>query len=533
MSFFDNISIRTRLFSTFGLLLALMGLLIALAAWNGGEVRREVRGILDSELQKFQLISAIDAATKRNARNTLELFVTEPAERPAIRARMGQLKKDIDGYFERLEPLLYLPRGQALFQDMKARRLAYVKAFTAAADTLTQGQDEQARTLLHAQVLPAIDALAKPIDDLLKLQQELADQRGLGIIDDIDFHTNVAVVLGALAMLLGLTSAFALIRSIRAPLEQALQAAHEMGQGNLAVSIRGQGRNELTSLLDGLSSMRDALAQVVLRVQEGAHHVASASQQIASANMDLSSRTESQASSLEETAAAMEELTGAVQQNAQTTREAGQQAQAASRSAQEVGELVEQVVTMMGDLNASSRRIGDILSVIDSIAFQTNILALNAAVEAARAGDMGKGFAVVASEVRSLAQRSASAAQEIKSIIQDNLQKMNAGSELVGQAGAAVQNVVGAIAHVHETVAAIAASSSEQSGGITQIGAAVSELDRSTQQNAALVEETAAASKSLDDQVHGLKKTVDHFRIGAAQQAALLGAGSALQLSPG
>jgi methyl-accepting chemotaxis protein len=530
MSFLDNLSIRARLLGTFGLLLALLCLLVAVSAWSGRDVRREVDGILDTDFQKLQLVAAIDSATKFNARNTLELFVVEPQERPAIRARMGKLKTEIDGYFKQLEPLLYQPRGKALFEDMRTRRAAFVKAFTAAAEALGQGDEVLAQRLLKVEVLPAIDALAAPIDQLLALQQELARKRGTEVVQAIDLNTGVGVGVGLFALLVGLVAALGLVRAIQQPLQRALMAAHEMGEGNLTVAITPNGRNELADLLRGLAAMRDSLAQIVLRVQEGAHHVANASQEIASANMDLSSRTESQASSLEETASAMEELTGAVQQNAHSTRDAGHQAQEASRSAREVGQLVEQVVTMMGDLNTSSRRIGDILSVIDSIAFQTNILALNAAVEAARAGDMGKGFAVVASEVRSLAQRSAAAAQEIKSIIQENLQKMNAGSALVGQAGDAVQTVVGAIAQVHQTVAEVAASSNEQSGGITQIGSAVAELDRATQQNAALVEETAAAAKSLDDQVQVLKSTVDHFRVGGSGVASLGIANPALRL---
>ena len=531
MSLLDNVSIRARLWAAFGLCLSLLVLIVGISAWNGGENRHEVSRILDQEFEKYQLAAAIDGATKRNARNTLELFVVTAAERPAIRARMAKTKAEIDGYFERLGPMLHLPRGVTLYEEMKTRRGSYVKAFTAAADALMQGQDAQAHALLIQQVLPAIDALGAPIDALLSFQRELVHERGHEVIDDIQWHTGLAVILGSLAILIGAVSATLLVRSIRRPLEHARAVAQAVGQGNLQVVIQTEGRHELADLLQGLSTMRDDLARVVTQVQEGAHHVASASQQIASANADLSARTEAQASSLEQTAAAMEELTGAVQQNAQLTRDAGHQAQAASRSAQEVGALVEKVVRMMGELNHSSRRIGDILTVIDSIAFQTNILALNAAVEAARAGEMGKGFAVVASEVRSLAQRSASAAQEIKSIIQDNLQKMAAGSALVDQAGQAVHNVVGAIGQVHQTVAEVAESSREQSGGITQIGEAVAELDRATQQNAALVEETAAASRSLDEQVHALKGTVDHFRVAPARGAGSVAYPAALPLS--
>ena len=285
-------------------------------------------------------------------------------------------------------------------------------------------------------------------------------------------------------------SAVLLMRSISRPLAVAMNAAREMASGNLTVEIQPSGRNELAAMLQELARMKHSLAQVVSQVQESAHHVSSASEEIAAANMDLSSRTEAQASSLEETAASMEEMTGTVKQNAGTTQQANDLAREASGAAKTVGELVSQVVRTMEDIHASSRRISDIVGVIDSIAFQTNILALNAAVEAARAGELGKGFAVVATEVRSLARRSATAAQEIKAIIQDSVHKMDAGSALVGRAGDSVTQVVQAIDRVNQ-----------------------SELDRATQQNAALVEQTAAASKSLDDQVQGLRGAVNHFRV--------------------
>lgn len=513
MTFLDNLSIRTRLLSAFGLVLSLMGLTIAMSIWTGRQALQDVDSIVRQEFVKFELVASIDSATKSNARNTLELFVSPAEERPAIRQRMGRLKTEIDGYFERLDKLLYLPEGRSLFETVRTRRVAFVQAFTQAADALQQGRDDEARTTLREKVLPAIDGLAQPIDALLALQQKVANNRGTDVMSNIQRQNQVALALGALALGLGLFSAFALMRSISRPLAIAMNAANEMARGNLTVNIETRGRNELASMLQGLARMKSSLSDVVTRVQEGAFQVATASQQIAAANMDLSGRTEAQASSLEETAAAMEELTGVVQQNANTSSAADSLAREASTSAQAVGNLVSQVVKTMDDLNTSSRRIGDIVGVIDSIAFQTNILALNAAVEAARAGEQGRGFAVVASEVRSLAQRSASAASEIKSIIQDNLSRVRAGSELVNRAGLSVEAVVTTIDKVKQTVSDVADSTREQTSGIEQIGQAMADLDRATQQNAALVEETAAAAKSLDDQVRVLKTTVSQFKV--------------------
>ena len=515
MSLLENFTIRTRLISAFGLVLALLTLVIGLSVWSGRASLEEVHGIVDQEFAKQQLVAAVDSATKGNARNTLELFVTAPAGRPAIRARMGQARQAIDGHLERLDKLIYLPQGRALFDDLKARRLAYVKAFTKAADTLEQGQEAQAQELLRNEVLPAIDALAAPIQQLLNLQQTLATQRGVQTEQLISRQNQLSMVIGMVALAVGLMSAVLLIRSIGGPLALAMSAAREMARGNLTVDIQAQGRNELASMLRELAQMKSSLAQVVSRVQDSARQVSAASQEIAAANLDLSARTESQASSLEQTAASMEEMTGTVQQNASTTQQADRLARHASGVAQTVGELVSKVVATMEDIHASSRRIGDIVGVIDSIAFQTNILALNAAVEAARAGEMGKGFAVVATEVRSLARRSATAAQEIKAIIQDSVHKMDAGSALVGRAGDSVAEVVQAINKVNHTVAELASSTHEQTAGIEQINEVVSELDRATQHNAALVEQTAAASKSLDDQVQGLRAAVHHFRVDA------------------
>jgi methyl-accepting chemotaxis protein len=294
-----------------------------------------------------------------------------------------------------------------------------------------------------------------------------------------------------------------------------------VAQGDLTVQVPVEGRDELSSLMLSLHHMKESLSHILHRVQDSATSVASASQQIAQANADLSARTETQASAVQQTAASMEQLNVTVQTNTHSTQAAHRLAEHATQSANEVGVLVQDLVVTMGDLSSSSQTITDIVAVIDSIAFQTNILALNAAVEAARAGDHGRGFAVVAAEVRALAQRSAAAAREIKDIIQVNVTKMNAGNAAVQQAGQTVQVAVQAIREVGASMAVIEASSREQSSGIAQIGTAVTSMDTTTQQNAALVEETAAAASSLDEQVQTLKAQINRFKTVAVPLPAL------------
>ena len=321
----------------------------------------------------------------------------------------------------------------------------------------------------------------------------------------------------AVAIVIAVFISWRLTRVITTGLAQAQQVAQRMGAGDLSQPVGVyRGRDEIGELLQALASTQDNLVRVVSHVRQGSESVATASNQIAQGNQDLSARTESQASALEETAASMEELGGAVRQNADNAQAANQLAQRASAVAVRGGEVVTQVVDTMKGINESSRRIADIIGVIDGIAFQTNILALNAAVEAARAGEQGRGFAVVASEVRSLAGRSAEAAKEIKGLIADSVQRVDAGSTLVIQAGQTMDEVVASIRNVSDIVGEISAASAEQNNGVAQVGEAIGQIDQVTQQNAALVEEmAAAAAASLNAQAHDLVTTVSVFRLSA------------------
>jgi methyl-accepting chemotaxis protein len=319
---------------------------------------------------------------------------------------------------------------------------------------------------------------------------------------------------------LGTAVTWWLVRSIIHPLNLAVTIAQTVASGDLTSHIVVTGKDETGQLLQALKDMNHSLVKIVTEVRGGTESIAEGSREIAIGNLDLSSRTEEQASSLQKTAAAMEELISTVQQNADNARQANQLAVSASEVALKGGTAVSQVIGTMTSINDSSKKIVDIIGVIDGIAFQTNILALNAAVEAARAGEQGRGFAVVATEVRNLAQRSAAAAKEIKGLIDDSVDKVATGTKLVEQAGSTMQEIVESVTRVTDVVSEITSASTEQTSGIEQINQAIMQMDQVTQQNAALVEEAAAAAASLQDQASNLAQAVSVFRLEASHKAA-------------
>jgi len=331
---------------------------------------------------------------------------------------------------------------------------------------------------------------------------------------------NRYALIGAVALLVFAAMLLLLVRAfVTRPLAQAEHAAEQIARGDLNVHLVVENQDEIGRVLTALNGISQNLSAVVGQVRQGAEQVTSASAEIAAGNLDLSQRTESQASRLEKTALSMEHLSNAVNRNADNAGEANQMAAAASQIAVKGGEVVAQVVDTMGSITASSRKIADIISVIDGIAFQTNILALNAAVEAARAGEQGRGFAVVASEVRNLAQRSAGAAKEIKELIEDSVGKVEIGSKQVTAAGATMEEVVQSVRRVTDIMAAISSASDEQRSGINEVHQAIAEMDQVTQQNAALVEEAAAAAHALQDQSHALEDVVRIFKIDGQSQS--------------
>ncbi|AVS94172.1 chemotaxis protein [Paracidovorax avenae] len=378
----------------------------------------------------------------------------------------------------------------------------------------------------------AMDGFRTMQTEFSKAERDLLDVRQ-GEAEDAR-ATALAVEVGgtALAVVVALLLSLWVTRSITRPIARAVDVARAVAAGDLTQRIEIHARDEVGLLLESLRDMNTALATVVSRVRQGSESVASASMQIAQGNSDLSSRTESQASALEETAASMEELGSTVAQNADNARQANQLAQASSGVAEQGGAVVAQVVDTMKGISESSRRISDIINVIDGIAFQTNILALNAAVEAARAGEQGRGFAVVAGEVRSLAQRSAGAAKEIKELITASVERVESGAQLADRAGSTMTEVVGSIRRVTDIMGEISAASSEQSAGVAQVGEAVTQMDQTTQQNAALVEEMAAAASSLRSQAQDLVQAVSVFRLASDTPQAAVAVAPSVAAAP-
>jgi methyl-accepting chemotaxis protein len=373
--------------------------------------------------------------------------------------------------------------------------------------------DVQGAQLLEPQVKAAFVALRKNLEHLTAISK--AGAAAAALDSNVVYRSALIwlVAISLAAALVAVLLTLAIVRAIAQPLAKALQAAERIAVGDLSERIEFEGRDEVAHLLEAMQRMQQSLASTVHSVRSGAESVATASAQIAQGNSDLSSRTEEQASSLEQTSATMEQLNATVRQNADNAAQANQLAQSATQVARDGGTVVGEVVQTMRGIESSSKRIADIINVIDGIAFQTNILALNAAVEAARAGEQGRGFAVVASEVRSLAQRSAEAAKEIKSLINDSVERVQSGTLLVDRAGQSIDNIVTSVQKLADIVGEISSASREQSSGISQVGEAVTQLDRATQQNAALVEESAAASESLRSQAQQLVGAVAGFKL--------------------
>jgi methyl-accepting chemotaxis protein len=382
------------------------------------------------------------------------------------------------------------------------------------------GKLEESNALLDSTYLPAAEAYQATVAEFLGMQRALLDELTGEIKDLREKSRNRVAMLASLCVALGVFIAVWLTRSITRPIHDAVTAARRVADGDLTGQIDVKSRDEIGQLQQALKDMNGNLLRIVGDIRSGTEAIATSSSEIASGNQDLSSRTEQQASSLEETASSMEELTSTVKQNADNAQQANQLAMTAADVAVKGGQVVSQVVDTMSDIDASSKKIVDIIAVIDGIAFQTNILALNAAVEAARAGEQGRGFAVVATEVRSLAQRSAAAAKEIKDLIGDSVAKVETGTALVDQAGKTMEDVVSSIRRVTDIVAEISAASKEQSAGIEQVNQAIAQMDQVTQQNAALVEEAAAASQSMHDQSRQLSRTVSEFRLNSTAMSA-------------
>ncbi|MCH1988874.1 methyl-accepting chemotaxis protein [Achromobacter xylosoxidans] len=511
---FGNLSIGTRLTLGFGTVLALLLALTGLSQYELTHIGGINRAITEQTWAKANAINIIDVTTRANARANLELIVnTDPRTAETLFARIDTNRKTIDQALETLRPLFRTEDERQKLRLLEDVRGRYVKSFQGVGALLKRGERDAARQRLLEETLPLLDGLQDRVIEISRIQSAEMVDAGADSQRVIDNAGMLNLILSAMAVVLGGLFAWRVSKSITAPLAQAVSVAETVARGDLGQPIHAVTRDETGRLLRALHDMQDKLAGAVRTIRAGSETISSAAGQIAAGNTDLSSRTEEQAASLEETAASMEELASTVKQNADNARQANQLAASASEVAQRGGAVVSAVVSTMGDISASSRKISEIVSVIDGIAFQTNILALNAAVEAARAGEQGKGFAVVAGEVRSLAQRSAQAAREVKTLIEASVSKVAEGAGQAENAGTTMQEVVASVKRVTDIMGEIAAASQEQAAGIEQVNRAVSQMDEVTQQNAALVEEAAAAAGSMQDQAHALVRAVGVFRL--------------------
>ena len=445
-------------------------------------------------------------------------LIEDPAEKALAKATLDTQRQKIGQLMEQFREGLTTPQGIALYDRMRNARTAYLPLLDQFMAAAMRHDLPTVSAMLGSsgEFRRQQDAFFAAINDMLAHQQVRATETAQATEGKSLAAGRQMLSLALASLLLGALVAWAITRRIKGLLggepAYAAQVTQEVAKGNLAVNVQLR-RGDTTSLLASLEAMRASLAGIVSQVRHSSESIATGASQIASGNADLSARTEEQAANLEETAASMEQMTATIQQNVDTVRSASGLAQSASATAVHGGEVVHGVVSTMEDITHSSRKIEEIIGVIDAIAFQTNILALNAAVEAARAGEQGKGFAVVASEVRSLAQRCANAAKEIKGLISESVGKVAAGSRQVAEAGSTMNDIVTQTHRVAELISDIGASTQEQSQGVTQVSDAVQQLDQVTQQNASLVEESAAAADSLNRQAAQLVQLVSVFRL--------------------
>ncbi len=516
-----NMKIGLRLGLGFGLVLVLMVALAALGLTRMAVIQGQLEEIVSDNMVKIELTGDLREAVQTIAvavRNIV--LLTDKEDMAGEAKRIADTQVLYDTSHKKLTDMVKSEAGRALLKKIDDSREVTRPLVRKSRELALEGKDAEATKVLMKEVRPYQRTWLVAIDAMVEFQKKATDKDVQEAQSAYTQARMITIALALAALALGGFIAWFITRGITRPLIEAVTIANAVAGGDLGRSITATSEDETGQLLKALKTMNEKLVGIVSEIRTASDSVGSAAKQISAGNNDLSQRTQEQASALEETASSMEEMTSTTKQSADNARQANQLAVGARDQATSGGEVVTKAIAAMSEINASSKKIADIIGVIDEIAFQTNLLALNAAVEAARAGEQGRGFAVVASEVRNLAQRSAGAAKEIKGLISDSVEKVRTGSELVDASGKTLAEIVDSVKKVTDIVAEIAAASQEQSSGIEQVNKAVMQMDEVTQQNAALVEEAAAASKSMEDQAQKMVELMSFFRTGGTHVAA-------------
>jgi len=519
-----NLKIGTRLAVGFGAVCAALVFMVGQGTVMLGRVNAGTDEIVNMRMPRIDAPTRMQDEVNDIAIAVRNMMLNEDAaDRARQMEEITSSRQQVDTILQKLDGMLAMPKARELLAKQHELNTEYVKRQEELLRLIKADDMPAAKVYLAKQLRPVLADLKKTITDQISAQKELAQAKAAEAEATYERTRTLMIVLGLVILAASAALARWITRSITQPVRQALDVANAVAAGDLTSKVEVKGDCEVAHLLKALKAMNEQLVATVSTVRSSTDAIATASSEVAAGNLDLSSRTEQQAGSLEETASSMEELTSTVRQNADNARQANTLADTASGVAARGGQVIQEVVQTMEQIHSASGKIVDIISVIDGIAFQTNILALNAAVEAARAGEQGRGFAVVAGEVRNLAQRSAAAAREIKGLIGDSSERVEAGSRLVKDAGATMEEIVTSVRHVADILNEISSASQEQSAGIQQINEAVTQMDGVTQQNAALVEQAAAASQSLQEQAGRLTEAVAVFKLDAHAGSAARG----------
>ncbi|GAB3410516.1 methyl-accepting chemotaxis protein [Erwinia aphidicola] len=515
MSSLKNMRVGVRLGAAFGLVILLLIIVSATAIIKTSNINHSIDSIISDRYTKVRLSFDVRDGVNDQIK-FLRGMVLDAANPGANDKRFTQLEAataKTDAAIDKIAKLQTTPVGIQKIKDVKAAAALFEQDKRDLLDLVRARDITNATEVVLRKITTTQNAFLDIVVAFADSQSGQLQAEGVKAVKDGSTAIKITLIFSALAMIAAVLLGYFLTRSIVRPLREAVKIAENVAAGDLRSAIHVTSTDETGQLMQALKNMNENLLKIVYEVRSGTDLIANASSEISAGNMDLSARTEQQASSLEETASAMEQITSTVKQNADNARQANQLAAQASQVALQSGDAVKQVVSTMEMINGSSKKIVDIISVIDGIAFQTNILALNAAVEAARAGEQGRGFAVVASEVRSLAQRSASAAKEIAQLIQDSVSKVDEGGKQVAKAGSTMDEVLSSVKSVTQIIGEISIASAEQSSGIDEINMAITQMDQVTQQNAALVNESAAAAQSMQEQADQLSVAIRAFKV--------------------